>query len=1585
MLYRWIIVFILVGIQLSWGSDSFSYSGRLVNADGSPVSGPVNLKAELAYSNDTTIILCSQDFTTVSLTHGVFHIKLDLDCTPKTINQVLAETPATHSVAIRITDTSNSKAYSFQALHSMPYSNVSKQLVQMGATDGQVLTWGDGQWKPLAPAAVESGSIGTTELEDGSVTNSKLATGINRSKLANGTGNYVLVNDGSGLVSETPYLSIAQGGTGATTVPGVFASLGLGSAATADLGLTTGNALGFDDVEICLATEKLMLTAAPTVQWTCVPENTSVDSTKLPLAGGTMTGDINMGSNRIVGLGEPVDADEAVNKTYVDTLSEINWKASGTHVYYNNTGNVGVGVVAPVEKIDVAGNVALTGGIRLRSGTNYVELKAPALTGNVLFVLPTADGGPGQVLKTDGAGNLSWIDSTAGSITSVAATLPLSATTSSGSTTVSLNYDGSTIGINASNQIHIPNGGITNTQINATAAIDWIKINKLGSAAADIGAASELVSIVAGTGLIGGGTLEADRIINVNVGNGPDQIVQMDSAGKLPAVDGSQLTNLPLKWLDATGGINYPIGNVGIGVTSPNEKLTINGNVAVSGKIRLKDSGTNYVELSAPLTTAGVSYTLPGSLGENGQALITDNLGNLSWATLATGSTSVGGDISGTISSATINLNSIDSSKIVDSSIVDADISTTAAIAQSKISGLVTALGNKQDVIAASDNTKYFRGDKTWQTLNTDSVPEGTKLYFTEPLVLGTDLFGFVTGAGTVSASDTIMTAIQKLDGNIGAVSAAQGNYILRDGTSIILNDLSLSNKKIINLSDPTLAQDAATKSYVDSKATEVASKWSMTGSDIYYNSGYVGIGTMNPEANLHVTGIGVLENNAVSSSSSHLSFRKTRNSTATQHGDDLGQISFYGHDGTSLSRSAYIVSRAEGPPTAGSVPGHLSFFTTPALGTDSSERLRITSSGNVGINNSDPQASLDVKGVIRLTGSTSGFVGLTSAPVAGSTVYTLPAADGSNGHLLKTDGAGVLSWIAPPSTEPTGAAGGDLTGTYPNPTIIGLAATKIADGSIDNTEFSYINGVTSNIQNQLDTKQGTIAAGAVTDYWRGDKTWQNLDAAARSALLFGYSVTAGTVASGDSIQTAIGKLDGNVLALGANGQWDKSGSDISYSSGKVGVGTATPHASSILDVSSTTQGFLPPRMTEVQRNAITTPAAGLTIFNTSTSTLQIYTGTGWYTVGQNIPNGAIMAFASSTCPEGWAEYTPAYGRFLRGIDKSGSSIDPWGLRAAGSLQDQDWKGFSMTDTLQNVSTGYSHGPVDMGKSTSSFIGNLFTGKWENPSTSIGVKWNGADEVRPKNVAVLYCSYSGTSIPLAPGATEIVQGNTEVNVSDTGTDGKISLIAEGVEAVTVTSNGNVGIGTPAPQAKLDVAGDVKFGNSSVACSASSEGQQRYNSGIKNMEFCDGTSWRTLGSPVLTAETFSATGNVAGLVGTTGGVVGYTTKQNSNAAVFSNLGTSGIKILKGGKIHVSYNQDVICGGSYSYSYITVNGSTIIARSLNVPSSTWAGLATMGSYTVAANDVLAFHLYCSGNNFTSLDSGDWSIMSIFWAGN
>ena len=77
----------------------------------------------------------------------------------------------------------------------------------------------------------------------------------------------------------------------------------------------------------------------------------------------------------------------------------------------------------------------------------------------------------------------------------------------------------------------------------------------------------------------------------------------------------------------------------------------------------------------------------------------------------------------------------------------------------------------------------------------------------------------------------------------------------------------------------------------------------------------------------------------------------------------------------------------------------------------------------------------------------------------------------------------------------------------------------------------------------------------------------------------------------------------------------------LSYA--QVGINTNTPDASSALDIESTTGGILIPRLTETQRDAISSPATGLMIYQTDQTTgFYFYNGTQWTGVGMSGPIG---------------------------------------------------------------------------------------------------------------------------------------------------------------------------------------------------------------------------------------------------------------------------------------------------------------------------------------------------------------------------
>ena len=116
-------------------------------------------------------------------------------------------------------------------------------------------------------------------------------------------------------------------------------------------------------------------------------------------------------------------------------------------------------------------------------------------------------------------------------------------------------------------------------------------------------------------------------------------------------------------------------------------------------------------------------------------------------------------------------------------------------------------------------------------------------------------------------------------------------------------------------------------------------------------------------------------------------------------------------------------------------------------------------------------------------------------------------------------------------------------------------------------------------------------------------------------------------------------------LFLNAGGQiaLRSGGADIMSltASLNVGIGTTSPNTSAKLDISSTTQGFLPPRMTTTQKNAISSPAAGLQVYDSTTNRASVYS-TAWENViteTNGSPNSVYKLWSGSAAQ--YAALTP--------------------------------------------------------------------------------------------------------------------------------------------------------------------------------------------------------------------------------------------------------------------------------------------------------------------------------------------------------
>ncbi len=278
-----------------------------------------------------------------------------------------------------------------------------------------------------------------------------------------------------------------------------------------------------------------------------------------------------------------------------------------------------------------------------------------------------------------------------------------------------------------------------------------------------------------------------------------------------------------------------------------------------------------------------------------------------------------------------------------------------------------------------------------------------------------------------------------------------------------------------------------------------------------------------------------------------------------------------------------------------------------------------------------------------------------------------------------------------------------------------------------------------------------------------------------------------------------------------------------------VGIGTTTPDNSAILELYSTSHGFLVPRLTTTQRNAISSPATGLLIYNLDNQRFEYYNGTQWVAVVSSVATVPFNLIASGTNTTA----TMVVG--------SGASITLGG----GNIEANKFIGTGSTTDAVDLATAEVSGVLPIskggtGNSTTPGSGQILIGN------GIGFSLNTIT--------------AGTGIQITNGAGSITISDANANSEVTGS-GSANQVAfwNGTNSISGDNslwwdNGNqrLGVGTSTPSEKLHISGNVLFTGALMPNgSAGSSGQVLVSQGAGNPpQWTSASSLET--DPVYTA-------------------------------------------------------------------------------------------------------------------------------------
>ncbi len=905
---------------------------------------------------------------------------------------------------------------------------------------------------------------------------------------------------------------------------------------------------------------------------------------------------------------------------------------------------------------------------------NSITISTPSLTTTFTLTLPTSDGLSGQVMQTDGLGVLSFVSNGGISLAAVGSSPNANAATLASNVLTLQPADGSNPGVITAGSQTL--GGVKTFSSSVTFSSN-IKLEDPGGGANTVTltsptplSSSYTLTMPTGTGTSGQVMItDGTGVLSFASSGG----LSLAAVGSSPNANAATLSSNTLN-LQPADGTNPGVITAGSQILGGAKTFNSLPLFVLGAQYRDPAlGGTNAIMITSPTPLASsFTLTLPPTTGSAGQVLQTDGSGNLSF----TSSPSVTTPLSSITAATTTN--TIDS--LTNAQIWGWSTATTQSV--------FTMTGNS----LTSGNLLSLTSSSVVLTGSALLVSSASTAAATNGLIRF-NFSGAHTGNG-LQIDDITLTG-NAMQINANSLTSGKAMNILTTATGLTgsLANLSITSSNVGNTGNLLLlTQSGALNAVIPLNISNVGTGATISATSngtvfVITSAGQLGVGTSTPSSILsasgQVTQIFGLERNATANTAGNSLTINASGATLAATDKAGGNLILSSGISTGTGNSRVLIQTYKAASSGTSDNSAINIVTFNP--TNTSFNPHGTTAGN----------TCELR-FLELLANGSNYVGFKGADlIAGNVIWSLPAADGTSGQVLQTNGSSVLSWTSTPTvTVPLSS----ITAATTTNTIDSLTNAQIWNWSTASTQNPFtMTGdglISGNLLSLTSSSAGLTGSAFLVSS-------ASTAASTNGLIRFNFS----GAHTGNGVQIDDITQTGNAMQINAN----------SLTSGKAMniLSTATGLTGSLanLSITSSNAGNTGNLLLLTQSGAlnaviplnISNVGTGATISATSNGTAFVITSAGRLGVGTSAPSSILSASGQVAQTFGLERNATA--------DTAGNSLT---INASGA---------TLAATDKNGGNLILSSGISTGTGNSSVLINIYkagtTGTADNPSVNI--------------------------------------------------------------------------------------------------------------------------------------------------------------------------------------------------------------------------------------------------------------------------